>query len=276
MLFKNNKAVIGMIHLIPTIGYEGFVSEENILKRALEDLAVLEKGGIDGIIIENNYDLPHKIKIDKETLALIGRIVGEIRKKTKLPLGINILWNDYESSLSLAKVYNCEFVRVPVFVDDVLTSFGEIKSEPEKIIRFRKKINAEDILLLTDIQVKHAELLDKRPIAESAFEAIKKGADGLIVTGKWTGESPDIEDLKAVRGVSKNIPVIIGSGADATNIRTLLEFADAVIVSTSFKEGKKKSKDEERNRKPYTARLDLKRIKEFMEKVRLLRSEKSF
>jgi len=262
--FGNNKLVIGMVHLLPTNGYKGFTSKEDILRRALEDLQVLEENGIDAIIIENNYDLPHKIKVGKETLEVMDQVIKELRKKTRLPLGINVLWNDFEASLSLANKHNCEFIRVPVFNDHVKTSFGEIKGCPEKIIEFRKKISAEHISILADIQVKHAELLNKRPLTESAKEAIEKGADGLIITGKWTGDFPTLKEVMEVKKMGGDTPVIVGSGVDKDNVKSFFKYSDAVIVSTSLKDGEKKSPEEERNIKPYTAKIDPSKLKEFM------------
>jgi membrane complex biogenesis BtpA family protein len=270
MNFKN-KTVIGMIHLLPTLGYEGFTTKEKILARALEDLKILEKGKVDAVIIENNYDLPHKIKINKENLVIIGFVIGELKKKTKMPIGINILWNDYEAALSLAKVYDCEFVRVPVFVDHVKTAFGEIFGESKKVLEFRKKIKADHVQILADIQVKHAEILNKRPIQEAALDAIRNGAEGIIVTGKWTGDSPLISDLRAVKMVAGEIPVIVGSGADKDNLLNLFNFSDSVIVSTSLKEGEKMDRSKERNIKPYNAKIDQKKLADFMSVVTNLR-----
>ena len=266
--FRNKKTVIGVIHLAPTADCTRLDSIENTLEKALADLRAFEDGGVDAIMIENNYDYPHKIDVGAETIALIGYITEKLKQKTNLPIGICVLWNDYKASLTLAKIYNCDFIRVPVFVDYVKTDFGEIKGNPEEVIEFRKKIHAENISLLVDLQVKHAELINQRPIEKAAIEAIEKGADGLIVTGKWTAHSPLLEDLKKVKEVAKNIPVIIGSGADKYNITSLLEFADSVIISTSLKEGEKKSPDEERNIKGYEAKVNLDKVKEFMECVK--------
>jgi membrane complex biogenesis BtpA family protein len=263
------KKIIGVIHLLPTCGHDGFVNIQNILDKALFDLNAFEKGGVDAIIIENNYDLPHEIKVGAGTTSTIGYVIGKIKEKTKIPLGVSVLWNDYESALTLAKIYNCDFVRVPVFVDSVKTSFGEIKGEPERVIEFRKRIIAQEIKVFTDIQVKHSELLNRRPIEEAAKEAIEKGTDGLIVTGKWTGNAPLLRDLEAVKKVSRNkVPVIIGSGADKNNILSLLNFADAAIVSTALKEGENKSEKEERNIKSFSERIDVQKVKEFMQIVR--------
>ena len=41
--------------------------------------------------------------------------IGEkLRKATKLPLGISVLWNDYDAALSIAKILNLQFIRIPL------------------------------------------------------------------------------------------------------------------------------------------------------------------
>ncbi len=265
---KNKKNIIGVIHLAPTIGYDKFIDHETLLNNSLHDLKSLDEGGVDAIMIENNYDFPHKIVVSPETVAFMGYIIQKIKENTKLPIGICVLWNDYRASLTLAKIYGCDFIRVPVFVDEVKTDFGGITGNPKDVIEFRRKISGENITLLTDIQVKHAELVNKRPIEESAIEAINKGSNGLIITGKWTADAPTIEDLKKVKKITGEIPVVIGSGANKDNIKSLFEFADAVIISTSLKEGEVKSPQEERNIKSYEARIDINKVKEFIDVVK--------
>ena len=82
--FKTKNPVIGMIHLMPLMGYKEFTSLEEVMKKALSDLRTLEKGGVDGVMIENNYDLPHKIFVGPETVASMTYLVCKLRKMTKL------------------------------------------------------------------------------------------------------------------------------------------------------------------------------------------------
>src|SRR5690606_12360304 len=93
------------------------------------------------------------------------------------------------------------------------------------------------ILLFTDIHVKHSEILSQTTIEEAATEAIRRGSDAVIVTGKWTGDMPDVEELASVRRAVGEFAIIVGSGADSRNARTLRQYADGVIVSTSIKRG---------------------------------------
>ena len=130
------------------------------------------------------------------------------------------------------------------------------------VLVFRKKISAENIALFTDIQVKHAKLLKKRPIEESALEAIKLGSDGLIITGKWTGQAPEIEKLEAVRKAVGDFPIFVGSGADKDNLKSLFKYANGAIVSTSLKRGS--AKKSEVNVKNWKQRINKFRVKEIV------------
>ena len=199
-IFKEDKGIIiGAIHFPPLLGYPEFPGFKIALDNALKDLRAFEDGGVDGIIFENNYDTPHKILVGPETVAGMTFLGEKIKSATKLPLGLNILWNDYRAALSIAKALDLQFMRIPVFVDKVKTNYGAIEGCPKDVIDFRKSVGAESVAFFTDIHVKHAEILSPFAIEESAQLAIKNGADVLIVTGKWTGDAPDLKDLIKVR-----------------------------------------------------------------------------
>jgi len=266
--FKQKNFVIGVLHFMPLIGYLGFTDFETILENARRDLKAFEDGGVDAIILENNYNLPHKTEEGKETIEMMLSLCKEISKISKMPLGISVLWNDYRAAFLIAKECNAKFIRVPVFVDDVKTDFGEILANPESVIKTRKELSAEDISIFADIQVKHAEMLNKeKTLRDSAKEAVEKGADAVIITGKWTGDAPTIENLREAREtLGEDFPLIVGSGGSKENIRELLGIANGVIVSTSLKEDN--IKYDERNVKPFNARIEVNKVKEFINEIR--------
>ena len=80
-------------------------------------------------------------------------------------------------------------------------------------------------------------MLDKKTLVQSAKEAIKSGSDGLIVTGNWTGNPPSVEDCRIVKKVAGEIPVLVGSGLNIENAKSLLKITDGAIVGTSIKSG---------------------------------------
>ena len=238
-IFKKRKNIIvGVIHLPPLLGYSNFPGFKTALKNALSDLAAFEKGGVDGIIFENNYDIPHKSFVGPSVMVAMAFLGEKIKSVTKLPLGVNVLWNDYYAALSLAKVLGLQFVRIPVFVDKVKTDCGIIEGQPGEVIKFRKSLKAGNVALFTDIHVKHSKLLSRDNLVASARLAVRNYSDAVIVTGKWTGQPPDLEELKSLRKAIGTFPILVGSGTDKDNIQSLLKYADGVIVSTSLKKGR--------------------------------------
>jgi len=263
---KDRNIIIGAIHFAPLLGYKDFPGYKVIIKNALEDLMAFQEGGVDGVIVENNYDIPHKISVEKETVELMTRLGKEIKKQAKIPVGVSVLWNDYKAAFTIAKEIGAQFIRIPVFIDRVKTDYGIIESNPEEVIGFRKSINAENIAIFTDIHVKHSKILNKETIEESAINAIKNNSDALIITGRWTGEAPDIEKLSSVRAAVKSSPILIGSGVNVNNIQNLFNYADGAIVSTFLKEGK--SKKEEVNVKGWKQRIDIQKVKTLIRKIK--------
>jgi len=263
---KKKNIIIGAIHLPPLLGYKNFPGFDAALQNALSDLRSFESGGVDGIIFENNYDIPHKISVDAPIISSMTFLGEKLRRITRLPLGVSVLWNDYRAALSIAKTLNLQFIRIPVFVDKAETNYGVVKGEPKKVLDFRKSIGAENIALFTDIHVKHAKLLSKYSLITSAKLAIKNKSDAIIVTGEWTGNAPAIEELKSLRKNFGVFPILIGSGLDENNAKPLLRFVNGAIVSTSLKRGLKKSG--EVNVKPYARRISKNKVRDLISSLR--------
>lgn len=265
-IFKTKRPLIGMVHLAPLLGVKDAPSIEENLKMSLKNALILKNAGYDAIIIENNYDLPHDIFVKPNVVASFTYIAQKIKEKINIPIGLSVLWNDYYTALSIAKIINAKFVRVPVFVDKVRTNYGEITGDAQSVINFRELINANEVAILTDIQVKHSELLNVRPIKESAIEAIQKGSDGLIITGKWTGDAPKTEDLEEVRNNVGTFPIFIGSGASLENIHILTKYADGIIIGTAIKAGENVDVKKNVNLREFDQQIDPIKAKVFRKK----------
>lgn len=263
---KDRNVIIGAIHFPPLLGYKGFPGFKITLKNAIADLRAFEKGGVDGIIFENNYDIPHTITVNAPIVSSMTFLGGKLRKATRLPIGISVLWNDYSAALSIAKTIDLQYIRIPVFVDKVRTSYGIVEGAPKKIDDFRKSIGAENVALFTDIHVKHAELMSKHSLLASAKLAIRHKSDSIIITGKWTGNAPAIDEVKSLRKKIGEFPILIGSGIDKDNIGELFRFANGAIASTSLKSGPIKT--EEVNIKSYSQRIDKKKVNELINNLR--------
>jgi len=231
--FGESRVIIGMIHLPPLPGYPNSAGIDNAIHHAIGELRVLERGGVDGVLVENEYDRPHRVLSRPETTAAMTRITRAIMRESEhAVVGCEILLNDPQASLAVARMSGASFIRTDYFVDHMSRpEYGEFEIDPDGLIAYRKSIAADDVLILADIQVKYATMREPRPLSESARIACEKGADAVIVTGDKSGEAPTAEMLREARS---RLPVLIGSGLTADNAAELLAECDGAIVGTSL------------------------------------------
>ena len=265
-LFKKEKNIFWMIHFPPLIWFEGYPWQDIILQKAIKDTKYLIDWWVNGIIIENNYDIPHTKYLDTEVISQMTFLALELRKQVNIPLWICCLWNDWKSALSIAKIANLDFIRIPVFVDKIKTNYSYIIEEnPSEILAYRKKIWAENIKIITDIHVKHSEILNQDTLIESSLKAIKYWSDWLIITWNWTWDLPKFDDLENVRKAVWKFPIIIWSWVDEKNIKSVLHIVDAMIIWTYFKT--KKYLDHTINIKSWEEEVDKEKVKKLMELI---------
>lgn len=231
------KIIIGMIHLPPLPGYRKHPGMDEVIKHALNSLQILQIGGVGAVLVENEYDHPHQVKAGPEIIAAMSRVVSAVVEKSKIPVGVEVLLNDPKASLAIAKICGAKFIRSDYFVDKMWRKeYGEMEINPKKLISFKNKIKANDVKIFADVQVKYAKLLEKgKTVKQSVNQAVKSGADGIIVTGKITGQAPDLADLHEAKLSAGKIPVYVGSGFSAGNAGQLLKFCNGAIVGTSIK-----------------------------------------
>jgi len=239
-LFPGRKIVIGLSHLLPLPDYPDSPGIAAICGHALEDLRVLQDGGADGILIENEYDRPHRVLAESATIDAMTTVTSSVSHAAKgIVVGCEILLNDPRASLDVARSCGARFVRTDYFVDRMMRpQYGEFAIDAEGLIRYRQKIGAHDVLIMADIQVKYATMLEERSLQDSARLACLQGADAIVVTGDETGDAPTVHALRQAReGVvasGLDVPVLIGSGLAADNAATLLAECEGAIVGTAL------------------------------------------
>ncbi|MCI0516704.1 MAG: BtpA/SgcQ family protein [Woeseiaceae bacterium] len=238
-IFPSPKAIIGVVHLPPLPGFDGHPGIPALVAHALADLDVLAGEAVDGVLVENEYDRPHQVTASPEAIAAMTEITRSVvSARRNIVAGCEILLNDPRASLQVAAASGARFIRSDYFVDRMSRpGYGEFHIDPEGLIRHRNRI-AAGVLILADIQVKYASMLEPRPLAESARLASLCGADAVVVTGSATGDAPRLDHLQeAATGVAasgNHIPVLIGSGLTAANARKLLDACDGAIVGTAL------------------------------------------
>jgi membrane complex biogenesis BtpA family protein len=236
-LFPRGRPLIGMIALPPSPGYPQFTSVTAMIETALADVAALERGGVDAVLAENDFDQPHQLRPGPEVVAAMTAITREVVARATVPVGVEVLLNHWRGSLAVAAAAGAAFVRLDFFVDRVMSKLGPIEPEPAAVVEYRRSIGADRVLLLTDLQVKYSTPLGgPKPIEQSAREAAAAGADAVVVTGTETGVRPSVDDLVAAR--AGGLPVLVGSGLTAANAAQLVPVADGFIVGTSLRSGR--------------------------------------
>ncbi len=236
-LSTGDEKVIGMVHLKALPGTKDFNNDlQDVYQQALKDAQTLEEAGVDALMVENMGDVPFAETLDIEQTAALSAISALIKEAVDIPIGIDAAFNDYKSALAVAKSVGAKFVRIPVFVDTVVFDGGVVEPCARKAIAYRQKLNAEEIEIYADVQVKHSHpLIQSVRIEESAKNAEMAGADAVIVTGTAIGDETPMELIRKVRKTVK-IPLIVGSGVKKENICEQLRDADGAIVGSSLKE----------------------------------------
>lgn len=232
-IFQTAKPIIAMVHL----QYKGNLNQ--LIDETLIDIEKLEKGGVDGLLFENwGGDYIDRF-VTQEIRAGVTVVIKEASKITKLPYGINILPLDYEVAFDIAEQTAVRFIQVDTFVDKVRTDYKNkfiINIKPQEVINYKRMLNLNGIVLFTNIQTKHYKTIPQnKKLETSAIQAIKNGANVLVVTGKSTGKKTPKEKLVRVKKVSEETSVFIGSGFDVGNAEELFPYADGVIVGKSLK-----------------------------------------
>jgi len=263
-LFKTKKVIIGMIHVDALPGTPKFAgSVKAIVEKAKKEAKIYKDAGVDAIAIENMHDVPYlKNSVGSEITAAMSIVGHEVKNCSNMPCGIQILAGANIEALAVAHSAGLDFIRAEGFVFAHTADEGIIESCAGNILRYRKMIGADNILVFTDIKKKHSShsITSDVDIAETAHAAEFFLSDGVIVTGAATGMEASINEITQVKKAVK-IPVLVGSGITYDNLEKYIPAADAFIVGSYFKKDGYWEND-----------IDFEKTKKFMQKVNKLRN----
>ena len=265
-IFGTDNAVIGMIHLKPLPGsphYQGGGMEE-VIDFALNDVEALEEGGVDGLIIENAWDLPFSKPEDIgfETVAAMTAVAERLKCKTSLPIGINCLANGAIQATAVASAADLPFIRVNQWVNAYVANEGIVEGASAKALRYRSQLKSDHIKIFADVHVKHGShsIVADRSLEAQTHDAIFFDSDVLIATGSRTGDETGLDEIKGIKH-NTDLPVIVGSGMTKENVRDIFSVANGCIVGSSLKEDGEWWKP-----------VSTEKVKDFMEQVKRVRA----
>jgi membrane complex biogenesis BtpA family protein len=263
-VFEVQKPVIGMCHLMALPGDPGYdtaAGVDAVIEHAREELRSLQDGGVDGVLISNEFSLPYLTKTEPITAVTMARIIGELRSEITVPFGVNVLW-DGVASIDLAVATGARFVR-EIFTGAYASDFGVWNTNVGATARHRRAVAGDDVRLLFNIVPEAASYLAPRELASIARSTVFNCLpDGLCISGLTAGAPTDTSMLKVVKDVVGDTPVVVNTGVNADNVAEQLSIADAAIVGTFFKRDGK-----------FENQADPDRVRRLMDGVRDLRRE---
>ena len=234
----SRRALIGVIHVGALPGTPAAArSIDQLIEQAVTEARIYRDGGFTALAIENTHDRPYlRGSAGPEIVAAMTAIACAIRREVAMPLGVQILAGANREALSVAHASGADFVRVEGFVFAHVADEGVIQSCAGDLLRYRRQIGAERVLVFADIKKKHSAhaITADVSIAETAEAAAFFQADGVIVTGAATGVAASSDEVDAVaRHV--HLPVLVGSGITPENLPQFVS-ATGFIVGSSVKQ----------------------------------------
>ena len=235
-IFPVRKPVIAMLHLQPLPGdpgYDGAGGMREVIDAAKRDLDALQSGGVDGVLISNEFSLPYLTKTEPITAISMAKVIGELASDIVVPFGVNVLW-DGIASLDLAAATGAAFVR-EIYTGVYASDFGLWDTNIGASARHRSRIGASDVRMIFNIVPEATSYLGARTLAEITTSTVFNAKPDAICVSGLTGAATDTGALRIVKENAGNTPVIVNTGVRAETAELQLSIADAAIVGTAFK-----------------------------------------
>lgn len=216
--------------------------------------------------MENMHDIPYvqDKHLGPEITACMTRVAVEMRKEApNLPMGVQILACGNQQALAVAKAANLQFIRAEGFVFGHVADEGYTDACAGTLLRYRRAIDASNILVLTDVKKKHSShaITSDITLSETVHAAEFFLADGVILTGQATGSPADENELNELYGKTR-LPILIGSGVTLENLSTYFPKSNGLIIGSYFKE-----------KGQWQLPLSDRRVVEFVQRIRDLRRQ---
>lgn len=261
-LFKTSKPIIGLLHLDPLPGdpfFEG--SMDQVVENAKKNLEALQKGGVDGILVTNEFSGPFFTDTPKPVFGAMCRVFGEIHSQISVPYGVETI-ADGEGCVEICAATGASFTRC-LFTGAWASDTGLQQRNIARTLRLRRELDMDELKLCYFINGEGCTPMDVRPLAQKA-KSLLSGcrAECLVVSGAGPGSQPDVSQIVEVQKVAGDTPVFCGTGCSEKNLDALLPVSDGAFVGSAFK------KDG-----IFTGLIDEEKVARFMQKARALRKD---
>ncbi|MBT4824805.1 membrane biogenesis protein [Candidatus Woesearchaeota archaeon] len=226
--------ILGMIHL----------AGSNPIKRALEEIAIFEEEGVDGVIVENYHG----------SIQNIHSTLRETHnRKPNLVVGVNVLLNEFHYSLALASEFGADFVQL----DHIAGTYSRGSLNFEAYEKVKEMFSST--VVLGGVWPKYYDPIEGSSLEEDLKIGMQR-AEAIVVTGQGTGKETPLDKIRKFREIIGDHPLIVGAGLTPENAYEQLCLSNGAIVGTCFKV----------DDKTYNP-LDRQKIKDFMAVVKQAR-----
>jgi len=235
--FGTDKVVIASLYLPSLPGspdYRSGTKLKDLIAVTRRDVEALYEGGMDAIVFGNQQDIPWKVGVGHETSALMTRIILETMQGIPIPFGVTVFWDDL-AALAVAKATGAAFVR-GVFRGVYAGEMGLLNLNAADALRYRAMLDASEVKLVFVLRPILCQTVAPRDL-ESEVKDILWGAkpDGFALSGPIPGEAPSFDELKGVKKLAKDLPVLMNNGATKQNIGQVFSVCDGVVVGTHLR-----------------------------------------
>ena len=259
-MFGVEKPIIALLHLRALPGdplYGGDM--EAVYRQAREDLIALQDGGVDGVLIANEFSLPYQIHADSVTVGAMGYLVGRLKSDIRIPFGVNVVLNPM-ASLELAAATGANFIR-SAFTGAYMGENGIMNTDVAAVVRRKKALGLDGLRMLYKVNPESDAYLVPRDIRTVTKSIIFHCApDGLCVSGASAGSETSTDIISVVKSVAGDVPVFCNTGCNAETAVEKLSSSDGACVGTTFKKDGK-----------FANNVDPQRVVDFMNIVKEFR-----
>ncbi|HPF18610.1 MAG: BtpA/SgcQ family protein [Bacillota bacterium] len=262
-MFGVKKPIFAMLHLDPLPG-DPLFKQGDTMKRvtdlARKDLHALQNGGVDGIIFSNEFSLPYQRHMSFVTPAAMARVIGELMSEMTVPYGVDCI-SDGLASIELAAAVDAKFIR-GTFSGVYVGDGGLYNNDFSTLMRRKAELHLDELKMLYFINPESDRNLDSRPLVDIAKSVIFKASPaGLCISASAAGQEVDNDLIREVKAGTPDVVVLCNTGCRVDTVTTKLEYADAAVVGTTFKEDG-----------DFNKHIDETRVKAFMDVVKSYRS----
>lgn len=260
-LFGVEKPIIALVHLRALPGDPGYGNDlDAVIEQARADIRALQDGGVDGLLIANEFSMPYQVQADYVTVASIAYLVGRLRDEIRVPYGVNVVLNPM-ASLELAAATGAYFIR-SAFTGAYMGEHGISVPDAAAVARRRRALGLDSLTLLFKVNPESDAYLVERDIKTVARSILFGYApDALCVSGASAGSETKTDLISEVRSVAGGVPVFCNTGFNAKTVKEKLDVSDGACVGTAFKKDGK-----------FENNVDPARVKEIMELVKAYRA----